>query len=147
MCHFIRENWRAVAINWCVRLPLIIRRIRQSRKIMRRAIASSLCGPVMPWMKTRSRLNDVNTITASNSCSSIRHRPQCHKHIEYTFTVVHSTVCLLKRLFARNKAYIKVDNSTIANSSVYLSVCLSVCLTVILIRATYSIKNVEKKFA
>ena|SRR5688572_26780625 len=39
--------------------------MRQSRKMISRAIASSVCDPVMPSMKTRSRANDVITITAS----------------------------------------------------------------------------------
>lgn len=39
--------------------------MRQSRKMISKAIASSVCDPVMPSMKTRSRANDVITITAS----------------------------------------------------------------------------------
>jgi len=69
------ESLRAT-VRVRVLVPLMILRMRQSRKMMSRAIASSLWGPVMPWMKTRSRLNDVSTITASNSCRNRAHRTQ-----------------------------------------------------------------------
>ena len=49
-------------------LPLTILSIRHKRKMMSRAIASSVCSPDMPLTKIRSRPNDVRTITASNIC-------------------------------------------------------------------------------
>jgi len=49
-----------------VYIPLTMRRMRQSRKMMSRAMALSLWAAVMPSTNTRSRPNDVRTITASN---------------------------------------------------------------------------------
>lgn len=51
-------------------LPLITLRIRQSRNTISNIAASSPLEPPMPLIKTRSRANDADMITASNTCNT-----------------------------------------------------------------------------